>query len=283
MFAKEIMRRNNFDVIKSIDSIMEDALQNRRFEVYYQPIYSVADKRFTSAEALLRLKTEQFGFISPDIFIPAAERSGAIHRIGRYVLEEVCHFIADDEWKNLGLKYIDVNLSTVQCLEKNLAHEISDILYENHVKPEQINLEITETATSFGQSEMLDNIESLSARGFTFALDDYGTGYSNISRAANMPLSVIKLDKSITRIEKDTKLYAIGENTVRMIKDMNMQIVVEGIEDEKTLKLFEDMGCDYIQGFYFSKPLPRDEFVKFILEHKDAAPTGSNYEEKLPG
>ena len=98
-----------------------------------------------------------------------------------------------------------------------------------------------------------------------------------------MPLSVIKLDKSITRIEKDTKLYAIGENTVRMIKDMNMQIVVEGIEDEKTLKLFEDMGCDYIQGFYFSKPLPRDEFVRFILEHKDAPPTGSNYEEKLPG
>ena len=283
MFAKEIMRRNNFEIFKSIDSIMEDALTNHRFEVYYQPIYSVAEKRFTSAEALLRLKTEQFGFISPDIFIPAAERSGAIHRIGRYVLEEVCRFIADERWKDLDLKYIDVNLSTVQCLEKNLAHEISDILYENHVKPGQINLEITETATSFGQSEMIDNIENLSARGFAFSLDDYGTGYSNISRAFNMPLSVIKLDKSITRIEKDTKLYAIGENTVRMIKDMNMQIVVEGIEDEKTLKLFEEMGCDYIQGFYFSKPLPKEEFIKYILEHKGSTPTGKDYEEELPG
>ena len=145
---------------------MDEALAEHRFEVYYQPIYSVEAKRFTAAEALLRLNTEKYGFISPDIFIPAAERSGAIHRIGRYVLEEVCNFIAEDSWKELGLAYIDVNLSAVQCLEKNLAHEISEILYKHHVKPEQINLEITETAASFGQHEMIANIENLSARGF---------------------------------------------------------------------------------------------------------------------
>lgn len=281
VFAKEIIRQSNFDIVKSIDSIMEDALTNHRFEVYYQPIYSVTEKRFTSAEALLRLKTEKYGFISPEIFIPAAERSGAIHRIGRYVLIEVCKFISEERWADLGLKYIDVNLSAVQCLEKNLAREISEILYEHNVKPEQINLEITETAASFGQSEMITNIENLSARGFSFSLDDYGTGYSNISRAFNMPLSVIKLDKSITKIEKNTKLYSIGENTVRMIKDMNMQIVVEGIEDEATLQLFQDMGCDFIQGFYFSKPLPKEEFVEFIMKHKETAPVGKDYEEEI--
>ena len=281
LFAKEIIRQTNFDVIKSIDSIMDEALAEHRFEVYYQPIYSVEAKRFTAAEALLRLNTEKYGFISPDIFIPAAERSGAIHRIGRYVLEEVCNFIAEDSWKELGLAYIDVNLSAVQCLEKNLAHEISEILYKHHVKPEQINLEITETAASFGQHEMIANIENLSARGFMFSLDDYGTGYSNISRAVNMPLSVIELDKSITKIEKNTRLYSIGENTVRMIKDMNMQIVVEGIEDERTLQLFEDMGCDFIQGFYFSKPLPKKEFIEFIMKNKGIEPTGKNYEEQV--
>ena len=279
MFAKDIMRQSNFEIQKSIDAIIEDALTYRKFEVYYQPIYSVKEKRFTSAEALLRLKTEEFGFVSPDIFIPAAERSGAIHRVGHYVLEEVCRFIDEDIFKELEINCIDVNLSTIQCLEKNLAREISQILGAYHVDPSQINLEITETAAAFEQSEMVANIENLSARGFSFSLDDYGTGYSNISRAMNMPLSVIKLDKSITKIERNTKLYAIGENTVRMIKDMNLQIVVEGIEDEKTLILFEEMGCDFIQGFYFSKPLPKDEFIKFILEHKNKVPMGKDYTE----
>ena len=238
-----------------------------KYEVYYQPIYSIKERRFTTAEALIRLKTEEHGFIPPDIFIPVAEQNGTIHRIGHYVLEEVCRFIASDDFKDLGIQVIDVNLSTIQCLEKNLAKEISMILAAYKIRPEQINLEITETAAAFEQNELMTNIENLSARGFHFSLDDYGTGYSNISRAIEMPLSIIKLDKSITRIDENTKLYAIGVNTIRMIKDMNMDIVAEGIEDEETLKKFEEMGCDYIQGFYFSKPLPRDEFVKFIKDH----------------
>ncbi len=279
MFAKEVMRQSNFDILKSIDYLIEDALKSHKFEVYYQPIYSIRDKKFTAAEALLRLNTEEFGFVSPDVFIPAAEQSGAIHRIGHYVLEEVCRFIAEDGFKDLEIECIDVNLSTIQCLEKNLAREIAMILGNYSVQPSQINLEITETATAFGQSEMDANIENLSARGFSFSLDDYGTGYSNISRAINMPLSVIKLDKSITRVERNTKLYSIGENTVRMIKDMNMKIVAEGIEDKKTLQLFEEMGCDYIQGFYFSKPLPKDEFIRFIKEHKGKEPVGKDYTE----
>ena len=267
IYAKEIMRKKNFDVLKDLDSILEDALTYRKFEVYYQPIYSIKERRFTTAEALIRLKTEEHGFIPPDIFIPVAEQNGTIHRIGHYVLEEVCRFIASDDFKDLGIQVIDVNLSTIQCLEKNLAKEISMILAAYKIRPEQINLEITETAAAFEQNELMTNIENLSARGFHFSLDDYGTGYSNISRAIEMPLSIIKLDKSITRIDENTKLYAIGVNTIRMIKDMNMDIVAEGIEDEETLKKFEEMGCDYIQGFYFSKPLPRDEFVKFIKDH----------------
>ena len=129
----------------------------------------------------------------------------------------------------MGIQVIDVNLSTIQCLEKNLAKEISMILAAYKIRPEQINLEITETAAAFEQNELMTNIENLSARGFHFSLDDYGTGYSNISRAIEMPLSIIKLDKSITRIDENTKLYAIGVNTIRMIKDMNMDIVAEGI------------------------------------------------------
>ena len=266
IYAKEIMSKKNFDILKDLDGILEDALTTRKFEVYYQPIYSLKKKRFTTAEALIRLKTEEHGFIPPDLFIPVAEQNGTIHRIGRFVLEEVCRFIASDEFKDLQIDVIDVNLSAIQCLEKNLAREISMILGTYNIRPEQINLEITETAAAFEQNEMLTNIENLSARGFHFSLDDYGTGYSNISRAIEMPLSVVKLDKSITKIDENTKFYAIGMNTIRMIKDMNMDIVAEGIEDEETLRKFEEMGCDYIQGFYFSKPLPKDEFIQFIHE-----------------
>ena len=266
-YAKEIMRQKNYDILQSLDEILEDALVNHKFEVYYQPIYSVKLKKFTTAEALIRLKTEEFGFIPPDLFIPVAEQNGAIHKIGRYVLEEVCSFIASEDFQGLGIECIDVNLSTVQCLEKNLAMEISQILATYNVSSSQITLEITETAENFEHSELQSNIENLTERGFKLSLDDFGTGYSNIGRAAQMPLSVIKLDKSITRIEENTKLYAIGEHTVRMIKDLELDIVAEGIEDENTLRIFEEMGCDFIQGFYFSKPLPRDEFVKFIREH----------------
>ncbi len=266
IYAKEIMSKKNFDILKDLDGILEDALTTRKFEVYYQPIYSLKKKRFTTAEALIRLKTEEHGFIPPDLFIPVAEQNGTIHRIGRFVVEEVCRFIASDEFKDLQIDVIDVNLSAIQCLEKNLAREISMILGTYNIRPEQINLEITETAAAFEQNEMLTNIENLSARGFHFSLDDYGTGYSNISRAIEMPLSVVKLDKSITKIDENTKFYAIGMNTIRMIKDMNMDIVAEGIEDEETLRKFEEMGCDYIQGFYFSKPLPKDEFIQFIHE-----------------
>lgn len=266
IYAKEIMSKKNFDILKDLDGILEDALTTRKFEVYYQPIYSLKKKRFNTAEALIRLKTEEHGFIPPDLFIPVAEQNGTIHRIGRFVLEEVCRFIASDEFKDLQIDVIDVNLSAIQCLEKNLAREISVILGTYNIRPEQINLEITETAAAFEQNEMLTNIENLSARGFHFSLDDYGTGYSNISRAIEMPLSVVKLDKSITKIGENTKFYAIGMNTIRMIKDMNMDIVAEGIEDGETLRKFEEMGCDYIQGFYFSKPLPKDEFIQFIHE-----------------
>ena len=280
MYGKEVMRQKNFDILLSLDKILEDALKYRRFEVYYQPIYSVKKKRFTTAEALIRLNTEEYGFVPPDLFIPVAEQNGTIHKIGHYVLEEVCRFIAEDDFPELGVSVIDVNLSTVQCLEKNLAKDISQILGAYNVNPKQINLEITESAATFEYSELMTNIENLSARGFHFSLDDYGTGYSNLSRAMEMPLSIIKLDKSITQVDQDSRLYAIGAHSVRMIKEMKMEVVAEGVETEEVLKKYEEMGCDYIQGYYFSKPLPKEEFKKFILDWNSKNPlpeeTGMN-------
>ena len=252
--------------MKDIDRIIETALTNHKFSVYYQPIYSVKEERFRSAEALLRLHDEKYGFISPDVFIAAAEKSGAIYKIGEFVLEEVCKFIASDKFAKLGLDYIEINISVVQCMQNNMASTVLDIIRKDNVKPEQINLEITETAASFSQKAMMENLIALNEAGVHFSLDDFGTGYSNMKRIASLPLYLVKLDKSFTDMEGNPRVLIVLENTIQMIKAMNMEIVVEGVETENLVKQFSDLECEYIQGYYYSKPVPQDEFVKFIEE-----------------
>lgn len=250
-------------LLTGMDSIIERALANHGFHVYYQPIYSIEKKRFVSAEALLRLIDEKEGFISPEIFIPAAEKSGAIHKIGDYVLTEVFQFIASSEYKKLGLEYIEINLSVSQCMHHGLADSILESMSRYGVSSNQVNLEITESAASYDQSVMSENLEQLSAAGITFSLDDYGTGYSNMYRIAALPLKIVKLDKTFVN-NQNSKMWTILQNTVRMIKDLNMEIVVEGIETEEMVKKFSDLKCDFIQGYFFSKPIPQREFVEFI-------------------
>lgn len=263
--ASELVGKQGFELGSVLDEIIDKAIANKSFKVYYQPIYSIAEKKFVSAEALLRLKDEKYGFISPELFIVAAERSGAIHKIGDYVMDEVCRFIASDSYKRLGLEYIEVNLSVAQCMSPDLADKILHIMRRHNVSPDSINLEITETAMSYAQNTMAENIERLYGAGLSFSLDDYGTGYSNINRVASLPLKIVKLDKSFVDSEGNPKMWIVLQNTVKMIKDMDMHIVVEGIETEQILRKFADLKCDYIQGYYFSKPIPEEEFVEFIL------------------
>ncbi len=264
LHAEKIIKNKQYNLIKEMDAIIEDALIKNKFEVYYQPIYSVGNKQFNSAEALLRLKNEKYGFISPEIFIPAAEKNGSIHRIGAFVFEEVCKFIADEEFASLGMEYIEVNLSVIQCMQESLAKDILGTMKKYNVEPNQINLEITETATSYSQRVMYTNINKLTDAGIRFSLDDFGTGYSNMKRIASLPLSIVKFDKTFADVGDSSKLKIILENTVKMVKDMDMKIVVEGVENENLVRFFSDLQCEYIQGYYYSKPIPRNEFVKFV-------------------
>lgn len=264
LYASQLYKKDHFDIKKDIDRIIESALAEHRFSVYYQPIYSVKEGRFQSAEALLRLRDEKYGFISPDIFIKAAEQSGAIHKIGEFVLEEVCKFISSSKFTELGLDYIEINLSAAECMQNNLANRVLATLKKYNVRPDQINLEITETAASYSQKTMLNNMRILDEAGVHFSLDDFGTGYSNMRRVASLPLYLVKLDKSFTDVEENQRLMIVLQNTIKMIKEMNMQIVVEGVETESLAKQFSDLQCEYIQGYYYSRPVPRDEFIQFI-------------------
>ncbi len=264
LLASELFKNSRFEMLNNIDNIIDNALRNKSFKVFYQPIFNVEQNRFSTAEALLRLVDEKYGFVPPDLFIPAAEKNGAIHKIGDFVLEEVCRFIASDRFKELGLDYIEINLSVAQCMHSDLADKVLKCLEKYHIPSDKINLEITETAAARAHNEMKNNLDKLSDAGISFSLDDYGTGYSNMKRVVQLPLKIVKLDKSFVDEQNNPKMWIVLQNTVKMLKDMNMEIVVEGIETEKMVQQFSDLSCDYIQGYYFSKPVPEDDFVDFV-------------------
>lgn len=271
MRASEMYNQDQLDIQNNIDAIIERALEHGSFEVYYQPIYSVTQGKFVSAEALIRLFDPQHGFISPETLITSAEQNGAIHRIGEFVFEKVCQFIASDEFTRLGLDYIEINLSVAQIMNGDLPDIYLAIMNKYHIAPDKINLEITETAAAFAQKVMTDNLERLTQAGISFSLDDYGTGYSNMQRVIQLPLKIIKLDKSFVDEKNNPKVWIFLRNTVKMLKDMNMEIVVEGVETQEMLDAFSDLKCDFIQGYFFSKPIPRNDFVAFITEANKAS------------
>lgn len=271
MHASELYDRNQLTIQNNIDSIIDRALENGSFQVYYQPIYSVKEGKFVSAEALIRLKDPQHGFISPETLIVAAEKSGAIHKIGEVVFEKVCQFIASKEFEQLGLDYIEINLSVSQIMNGDLPETLLSIMNEYKISPDKINLEITETAAAYAQRVMTENLEKLTLAGISFSLDDYGTGYSNMQRVIQLPLKIIKLDKSFVDENNNPKMWIVLKNTVKMLKDMNMEIVVEGVETQEMLDAFSKLKCDFIQGYFFSKPIPRNDFVEFINSANEAS------------
>ena len=154
----------------------------------------------------------------------------------------------------------------MSSMEENLVRDVLDTFDRYHVSARDINLEITETAVSDEQQVMDKNINDLFNEGICFSLDDFGTGYSNMHRIASLPLSIIKIDKTLVDESGRQNMQIVIENTVKMIKALGMKIVVEGVETEQQLKQFVSLRCDYIQGYYFSKPLPKDEFVTFLLD-----------------
>lgn len=257
-----------FHLHNELDTIIQKAIVEKKFEMYYQPIYSVKENKFASAEALIRLNDEKYGFISPALFITEAEKNGTIHQIGDFVFDSVCSFIASDDFKKSGLDYVEINVSVAQYMQANLADNLLRILKKHSISSDKVNLEITETAFNSSQYTLMQNIDKLSAAGFTFSLDDYGTGYSNIQRVVSMPLKMVKIDKSIVDEIHNARMWSVITNTIKMLKDMNMEIVVEGIETEDVAKQFSDLNCEFIQGYYYSRPLPRQDFVEFCQSHQ---------------
>ncbi|MBQ9200620.1 MAG: EAL domain-containing protein [Lachnospiraceae bacterium] len=242
-----------------------NALDEDRIEVFLQPIYSTYEKCFVSAEALVRMRNQEGNIIAPRAFIPVAESSGMIGQIGDRVFEKVCGFIQEGVMKKLGIRYIEVNLSIMQCEDITLAKRYADVIRSYGIEPSAINLEITETGQMQNRKVLMKNLESLREFGCGFSLDDFGTGESNLNYIVEMPVDIVKFDRSmILSYFTNDKTRLMMEYVTKMIKRMNMKIVAEGVEEEYQLKALEELGIDYIQGYYFSKPVTKDEFIQFI-------------------
>lgn len=266
--ASEIVCSKTFVIESHIDEILDRAIRDHHIKMYYQPIYDVHTGLFQSAEALARIIDPEYGYISPAEFIPAAEAEGYIIPIGDEVLELVFRFIAEHDMDALGLQYIEINLSVAQCMESSLPDKILSLQQKYGVDPSRVNLEITETMFENISEVMLKNVNKLTAMGYSFSLDDYGIGYSNIQRINHIPLRFIKIDKSMLDEVHSEHGRIILEYTVRMMQSIGKTLVVEGAETDEVVKILEEMHCDYIQGFHFSRPLPEEAFIRFIREEK---------------
>ena len=251
---------------EDVENMILDSIEQHRVEVFYQPIYSTVSKTFESAEALMRIRREDGTLVMPGEFIEVAEKRGSILQLGAEVFEGVCTFIEEHNMENMGLHYIEVNLSAIQCGYKNLAQDLIDTMKRHHVDPHYINLEITESASIGSEKTFLDNLYSLKRYGVSFSLDDFGTGQSNLNYIVAMPVDIVKFDRGMTlSYFQNAKAKYVMDAAMMMIKGMNLEIVSEGIENEEQLKIMEALGIQYIQGYYFSKPLPKDKFVEFVI------------------
>lgn len=269
--AADLVHLRDYTVVNHMQEILNNAITGNTLEMVYQPIYDIRQGRFRSAEALARIKDTKYGMISPALFIPEAERSGLIIPLGKLILESVYRFISQMDMDRLGLSYVEINLSVAQCLQQDLPATVARLQKQYGVNPRQVNFEITETMFD-NLSEVMDrNLRELVNMGYSFSLDDYGIGYSNIHRLSKLPLEIIKIDKSLVDEMFTDDGQIIIRNTVRMMQDIHKELVVEGVETQDEMEALAAMSCDFIQGYYYSKPLSADAFVQFIEAHNKAA------------
>lgn len=248
-----------------IYNLIENALRDDRVVVYYQPIYNITKERFTSAEALVRIINKDGTMIPPGDFIPIAEENGQIIPLGMRVFEKVCEFLASGELTKLGIENIETNISVAQFDHENPASFVKRKIEEYGIDPTSINLEITETADNELKHLLKLNIEKLIDMGVTFSLDDFGTGRSNLDYFVSMPAKNIKFDLSFTQgYFTNNKIKHVMKGMVNIVHDMNMKIVSEGVETKEQYDVMAKLGIDYIQGYYFSKPIPGQEFIEFL-------------------
>ncbi|MFN1920251.1 EAL domain-containing protein [Clostridioides difficile] len=257
--------RNKLSEESMILDDIKIALVKNQFEVYYQPKFSLVTGEMIGSEALIRWNHPEHGFISPAVFIPIAEKSKLILKIGRFVFERVCNDLS--EWKKQGKKIVPVsiNLSRVELYQPDIVKFINKTIQMYNLSSDLIEIEITETV-AINELNILKNVlNELRKYGFSISMDDFGTGYSSISCLRDMPIDILKLDKSfLNGIEHDERSRNIAKSIVSLAKSLDLVVIIEGVESKEQAELMKQFGCDLVQGFYFARPMPAKNFLDLL-------------------
>lgn len=241
---------------------IERALENDEFVLHYQPQVDIRNGEIVGAETLIRWGHEQRGMIFPNDFIPLAEETGIISQIGEWVMENACRQLKKWHDMNIPITKVSVNLSAHQFLKNDLAQIVEGILNETGLEPECLELEITESMT-MEVAYATKTIKELSDLGVKISIDDFGTGYSSLNYLKNFEIDYLKIDRSfVNDIETDKSDANIINTIILMAQNLGLEVVAEGVENEEQLKFLGMHGCDFVQGYYFSKPLAAIEFEK---------------------
>ena len=246
---------------------IDDAIASKDLIVFYQPKYGIQCDTpiLKSAEALIRWKHPEFGMISPGDFIPLFESNGLIQKLDRYVWKEAARQVG--EWKKTyGISVpVSVNVSRMDIYYPKLRDDFKELLKENGLETNELMLEITESAYADNADQLVNVIENLRSDGFVIEMDDFGSGYSSLNMLTTIPIDALKMDmKFIRNMQKDEKSMKLVELVLDIAKFLQVPVIAEGVETEEQLMLLKERGCDIIQGYYFSKPVPPDEFTKFF-------------------
>lgn len=256
----DIDHAEDIDRELTVKRALDRAVAEHSTEVFLQPIVDAQTGKLVAAEALARMRDEQGKLISPLEFIPLAEKNGQINKLGDQVAESVCRFLREHGGEMSALRWINVNLSPVQCMDRGLCNRFLSILDAYGVPSHLVHLEITEESM-IDFSVLLEQMSELWKKGFSFSLDDYGSGYSNMSRVKCFPFTNIKLDMKVVWSHCEDPDQVLP-TFVEVFKEKGFTITAEGIETEEMAQTMRELGCDFLQGYYYSKPLPIEEFLQ---------------------
>ncbi|MEI7667422.1 MAG: EAL domain-containing protein, partial [Erysipelotrichaceae bacterium] len=250
----------------AIADLLVKQIKDNSFQVYYQPIHSIKDNAFTLAEALLRLYHDDLGWIAPEEFIPIAESKGFIIDIGYIVISKVCEFAKEIERQNINFESISINLSPIQLTDLNIAKKIKDIIRKSGVSASKISFEIAESAfiRDFGSVKAIMN--ELREAGIVFYLDDFGSGYSNLASIIRLDFKYVKLDKSLLSYSTKYRQNELIGGFIKVFNELGISVVVEGIETQNQLEIVKEHKANYIQGFYFAKPVSEKDLIAFMIK-----------------
>ncbi|WP_050641702.1 MULTISPECIES: bifunctional diguanylate cyclase/phosphodiesterase [Clostridia] len=251
---------------RRIIQILKEKLADESFEMFYQPIYEVKTGKFLYAESLMRMNDTPIGPVYPSEFIPIAEETGLLIDITYVIIKKVCCFINRLLDMKIPMECIHVNFSAIQFSQPNLAEKVLDIIHSCHTPAHTLKIEFTESTLAENPEIVKEFALEVEKHGIMMGLDDFGTGYSNIATVISLPFGTIKLDRSLicASMENSTSALAV-KNMVRTFQELGMKVVAEGVETEEQNQLVIDFGIDQIQGFYYSKPLAEEEFLRFLM------------------